>query len=45
MIKGGKVYRNEVSHYSGQNRDYELNDGEEFFNVYELEIFKIKPKN
>ena len=44
MMNGGKVYREEVSHYDGQKRDYELNDGDEFFIVYELEVFKIKPK-
>ena len=41
MLEGGKLYREEVSHYEGQKKDYELNDGEEFFNVYELETFKI----
>ena len=44
MMEGGKVYREEVSHYSGQKRDYELNGGEEFFIVYELEVFKIIPE-
>lgn len=41
MLEGGKLYREEVSHYEGQEKDYELNDGEEFFNVHELEAFKI----
>ena len=44
MMEGGKVYREEVSHYSGQDKDYELNGGEEFFIVYELEVFKITPQ-
>ena len=41
MLEGGKLYREEVSHYEGQERDYELNDGDEFFNVHELEAFKV----
>ena len=41
MMEGGKLFREEVSHYEGQKRDYELNDGEEFFIVEELEAFKI----
>lgn len=44
MMEGGKVYSEEVSHYNGQTSDYELNGGEEYFNVYELEVFKITPK-
>ena len=28
-------------HYSGFNRDYELNDGEQYFSVAEIEVFQI----
>ena len=27
--------------YSGFNRDYELNDGEQYFSVSEIEVFQI----
>ena len=45
MFKGGDLYPLNISHYNGQNEDYELNKGNQLFCVYELEVFKIKPKN
>ena len=45
MSKGGELYPLHLSHYNGQKEDYELNKGSQYFCVYELEVFKIKPKN
>jgi hypothetical protein len=45
MSRGGELYPLNISHYNGQNEDYELNKGNQLFCVYELEVFKIKPKN
>ena len=35
------VKNNANSNYSGFNRDYELNDGERYFSVSEIEVFQI----
>ena len=40
----GITYKDEVSHYNGQTRDYELTGGDPYFEVYEMEVFKITPK-
>ena len=45
MFKGGDLYPLNISHYNGQTKDYELNKGKQYFTVFELEVFKIKPKN
>ena len=45
MAKGGELYPLNISHYNGQKEDYELNKGNQLFCVYELEVFKIEPKN
>ena len=45
MSKGGELYLMNISHYNGQKENYELNKGNQLFCVYELEVFKIKPKN
>lgn len=42
---GGMLFKEDISHYSGQREDFELNNGEEFFTVYEMEVFKISPRN
>ena len=35
-------YKNDANqHYSGFNRDFELNDGEQYFSVAEIEVFQI----
>ena len=41
FLKGGILFREEISHYNGQKEDFELTDGEENFLVEELEVFKI----
>ena len=45
MNKEGDLYPLNISHYNGQTKDYELNKGKQYFTVFELEVFKIKPKN
>ena len=40
----GEVYKKELSHYDNQENDYELNDGDQWFTVKEMEVFKISPK-
>jgi hypothetical protein len=45
MAKGGELYPLKISHYNGQKNDFELNKGKQTFCVFELEVFKIKPKN
>ena len=45
MNKEGELYPLNISHYNGQTKDYELNKGKQYFTVFELEVFKIKPKN
>ena len=45
FLKGGQVFKEELSHYDGQKKDFELTGGEEFFNIVELEAFKISPKD
>lgn len=44
FLKGGETWPEELSHYNGQKRDYELTDGEKYFIVDEMEAFKISPK-
>ena len=43
--KKGILFKENQSHYSGQMTDFELTKGEEYFFVYELEVFKIEEKN
>jgi len=45
MTKGGELYPLNISHYNGQTKDYELNKGNQYFCVFEMEVFKINPKN
>ena len=45
MTKGGELYPLNISHYNGQTKDYELNKGNQYFSVLEMEVFKINPKN
>lgn len=45
LSKGGELYPLNISHYNGQTKDYELNKGNQYFSVLEMEVFKINPKN
>ena len=45
LTKGGELYPLKISHYNGQTKDYELNKGKQYFCVFEMEVFKINPKN
>ena len=44
VCQGFVIYKKELSHYDNQENDYELNYGDQWFTVKEMEVFKISPK-